>query len=111
MMANQKAHIEWDLVQTTEWIMEELKWRVIDNRLKDMPMSPHDALVLEIERGKRRDRLYAGVVKLLHSVPEPVEEDKRCMAGIEEEETFRVQLSFSILFDPGLNILIQSPGL
>jgi hypothetical protein len=59
LMANAKAHLECDLLQTTEWVMQEITWRVIDNRLKDQPMSAHDAMVLEIERGRRRDRLHA----------------------------------------------------
>jgi hypothetical protein len=54
-MATTKAHLEWDLLQTTDFVTEELNWRVIDNRMKEQQMSAHDALVLEIERGKQGD--------------------------------------------------------
>jgi hypothetical protein len=33
--------------------MEEINWWVIDNRVKDEVKIPHEAMVLEIERGKR----------------------------------------------------------
>jgi hypothetical protein len=53
--------------------------------LKEQQMSAHDALVLEIERGKHRDRLYKGITKLMHSVPEPIDEEHRSTVGLEEE--------------------------
>jgi hypothetical protein len=84
-MANAKAHLEWDLLQTTDFVMEELNWRVIDNRTKGQQMSAHDALVLEIQRGKHRDRLYKGITKLMHAVPEPIDEEHRSIAGLEDE--------------------------
>jgi hypothetical protein len=63
-MANAKAHLEWELLQVAEWVMEEINCRVIDNRLKDQPMSVHDAMVLEVERVNR----IAGR-RLSHRVP------------------------------------------
>jgi hypothetical protein len=42
-------------------------------------------LVLEIERGKHRDRPYKGIAKLMHSVPEPIDEEHRSTVGLEEE--------------------------
>jgi hypothetical protein len=33
--------------------MEEINWWVIHHRVKDEVKSPHKAMVLEIERGKR----------------------------------------------------------
>jgi hypothetical protein len=83
-MTNANAHLEWDLVQTTDFVMEELNWRVIDNRMKGEQMSAHDALVLEIERGKHRDRLYKEITKLMHAVPEPTDEEHRSVIGLEE---------------------------
>jgi hypothetical protein len=85
LMANTKAHLEWDLLQTTDFVMEELNWRVIHNRMKGQQMSAHDALVLEIERGRHLDRLYKGITKLMHSVPEPIDEERRSAAGLEDE--------------------------
>jgi hypothetical protein len=77
LMANAKADLEWDLLQTTDFVMEELNWGIIDNPLKDQTLSAHGALVLGIERGNHRDRLYKGITKLVNSVPEPIDEDKR----------------------------------
>jgi hypothetical protein len=85
LQANIKAHLEWDLLQTTDSIMEELNWRVIDNRLKEQTLSEHDSEVLAIERGKHRDRLHKGIMKLKESVPGPIDEDAHCTTGIEEE--------------------------
>jgi hypothetical protein len=77
--------VERALLQTTDWEMEEINWRVIDNRLKNQPMSAYDALVLQIERGKHRDKLCASTTKLMNSVPELIDEDKHCTAGIHKE--------------------------
>jgi hypothetical protein len=69
----------------SDFVMEEINWRAIDDRMKEQQMSAHDALVLEIERGKHRDRLYKGITKLMHSVPEPIDEERRSAAGLEDE--------------------------
>jgi hypothetical protein len=53
--------------------------------MKGQQMGAHDALVLEIERGKHRDRLYEGITKLMHAVPEPIDEEHRSIVGIEDE--------------------------
>jgi hypothetical protein len=38
--------------------MDEINWRVIDNKLKDKLRGLRDQVCLEAERDKRRDRLY-----------------------------------------------------
>jgi hypothetical protein len=42
LIANPRARVEWDILQTIEWIMDEINWHVIDNRLKDEVRSLHD---------------------------------------------------------------------
>jgi hypothetical protein len=85
-MAIQKAQVEWNVLQFTEQIMEEINWRVIDNGLKDEVKSPHEAMELEIERGKRRDHLYTTVVALTEILLEPGNEENHCSIARGEPE-------------------------
>jgi hypothetical protein len=64
LTANQKARVEWELMKTIEAIMEEINWRVTDNRLQDEPRSLHDIGCLAIECDRRRDKLYKPVKRL-----------------------------------------------
>jgi hypothetical protein len=58
LVANQRARVEWDILRTTEWTLDEIKWRVIANRPKDEQRRLHDEGCLQIERDKRRSRLH-----------------------------------------------------
>jgi hypothetical protein len=74
--------------------MEEINWRVIDNRLKDEMKSPHEAMVLEIERGRKRDRLYKSIVGIKEILPEPTNADTLCSIDrddLEEKATTTVE--------------------
>jgi hypothetical protein len=86
LTANQKARVEWELMKTTEAIMEEINWRVIDNRLHDEPRNLHDMGCLEVERDKRKNKLYKLIKRLAAMIPEPKAEEIMDVAGREEPE-------------------------
>jgi hypothetical protein len=71
-------------MKTTEAIMEEINWRVIDNRLREEQRSLHDIGCLEVERDKRRNKLYKLVKPLAMMIPEPKAEEIMDVAGREE---------------------------
>jgi hypothetical protein len=68
-------------MKTTEAIMEDINWRVIDNRLREEQPNLHDMECLEIERNKRRDKLYKLVKRLAAMIPEPKAEEIMDVAG------------------------------
>jgi hypothetical protein len=57
-MANTKAHLEWDPLQTRDFVMEELNWRVIGNRMKGQKMSAHDVMFFWKSNGTNTETDY-----------------------------------------------------
>jgi hypothetical protein len=66
--------------------MEEINWRVIDNRLKDEPRTPHGDLVLQMERSRRREKLYKNICRLEERLPEPTNEEDQVSIGQDAPE-------------------------
>jgi hypothetical protein len=81
LVTNEKTRVEWEIMKTPEWTMEEINWRVIDNRLKDEPRNLHDMGCLAVERDKRRDKLYKLILKLKSMIPEPKIEEMASVGG------------------------------
>jgi hypothetical protein len=51
--------------------MDEINWRVIDDKLKGEVRGPHDQGCLDFELAKRRDRMCKPVMRLKEILPEP----------------------------------------
>jgi hypothetical protein len=51
--------------------MDKINWRVIDNKLTDERRSLHQEGCLQIERDKRRNRLYRLIYRLKDQIHYP----------------------------------------
>jgi hypothetical protein len=76
--------VEWDILPTTEWILDEINWRVAHDRVKDEMRGVHDHGCLDAERAKGRSRLYKLVMRLRKYIPEPTHERDAWSIGREE---------------------------
>jgi hypothetical protein len=85
-VVNEKTKIEWDIFKTTEWIMDEINWRAIDNKLKDEVRGLHEEGSFDVERDKRRDRMHKLVMRLKEILPEPKIEEAASVIGRDEPE-------------------------
>jgi hypothetical protein len=86
LVRNEKTKIEWDIFRVTEAIINEIDWRVIDNKLKDEVRGLHDQGCLDAERDKRRGRLYKLVTHLKAILPESKTEEVQSVIDRNEPE-------------------------